>query len=63
MPSPGGEGTRCAHWTDEVEMLFSAGSSKVAPVGAAIGRPPVSSSDVLRTSDARPYGSSIASLP
>ena len=22
MPSPGGEGTRCAHWTDEVEMLF-----------------------------------------
>ena len=45
------------------KCCFSAGSSKVAPVGATIGRPPVSSSDVLRMSDARPYGSSIASLP
>ena len=37
-----------------------AGSGKVAPVGAAIGRPPVGSGCISRTSDARPYGSSNA---
>ena len=63
MPSPGGEGTRCAHWTDEVEMLFFCRKQQGCtrrgghwPSACFVGC-------VLRTSDARPYGSSTALAP
>ena len=32
MPSPGGEGAQCAHWADEVEILFFDGSFCFFPV-------------------------------